>query len=626
MSKINYITREDGMPAMITAESDYDFIDTEEILEDYPYLIDSMNRENYYIENDFCFAFDELLYENKVVGFATFELNEKSVLILNECYIMPEFRSKGIFFDEICKMLFSAPEFGIMQPTRNLVELLIEYSFAKKITDDIVASGIDFYFNEIHAKSNKRDELFDEIHHSNFYDLKICSTILLNDNEIIYHDLSENDMRNYGKREKITEDYFNDTTQFFVENDFENTIQELKENLPEEKLTYGEIIGDGDGLSQLMQGIVDNGIISHDKALEIKEQLINEYESGRISDENIEEHFTEMIMSDLPESLLMDEFQEHLDSSDEGFGAVKEFFELIGDNEELANGIFNAMLSDDEVEFENLIVNEMNNNEEFSNRFMDMVNDWDGDETELPDEDYLDLNSLGLNMDSQYPIAEMMWGPNDDKYKLDDTYYGKDYPISHDIYIFRVLKSLKKHENLKIALASADMKGAMTAQAIESQLFALDFINNEVNYDNWDEFANECLTVNDLKNILRENSLKISGKKQELIDRIAKNKVPINEFRSEKVTVTPDGDEFIKENEWIEFYDTILDKFDFNDFVKYMDTHNGEFIELSVKYLQEHFKIAEKENNAQYMTDCRIALEMISAKDEKHFKNLEYTG
>lgn len=106
MSKINYITREDGMPAMITAESDYDFIDTEEILEDYPYLIDSMNRENYYIENDFCFAFDELLYENKVVGFATFELNEKSVLILNECYIMPEFRSKGIFFDEICKMLF----------------------------------------------------------------------------------------------------------------------------------------------------------------------------------------------------------------------------------------------------------------------------------------------------------------------------------------------------------------------------------------------------------------------------------------------------------------------------------------------------------------------------------------
>ena len=57
-----------------------------------------------------------------------------------------------------------------------------------------------------------------------------------------------------------------------------------------------------------------------------------------------------------------------------------------------------------------------------------------------------------------------------------------------------------------------------------------------------------------------------------------------------------------------------------------MDTHNGEFIELSVKYLQEHFKIAEKENNAQYMVDCRIALEMISAVDEKHFKNLEYNG
>ena len=39
MSKANYVIREDGMPVMITAESDFDFIDSEEILNDYPYIL-----------------------------------------------------------------------------------------------------------------------------------------------------------------------------------------------------------------------------------------------------------------------------------------------------------------------------------------------------------------------------------------------------------------------------------------------------------------------------------------------------------------------------------------------------------------------------------------------------------
>ena len=44
MSKANYVIREDGMPVMITAESDFDFIDSEEILNDYPYITESMNE------------------------------------------------------------------------------------------------------------------------------------------------------------------------------------------------------------------------------------------------------------------------------------------------------------------------------------------------------------------------------------------------------------------------------------------------------------------------------------------------------------------------------------------------------------------------------------------------------
>ena len=123
--------------------------------------------------------------------------------------------------------------------------------------------------------------------------------------------------------------------------------------------------------------------------------------------------------------------------------------------------------------------------------------------------------------------------------------------------------------------------------------------------------------------ILRKNNLKISGKKQELIDRIAKNQIPLDDFKSDKAIVTTDGEEFLQQNQWVDFYDTFLEKFDFNDFVKYLDNNDGEFIELSLKYLQKHLKLAEMENNSIYIADCIIAQEMISKAGNDFFKNTE---
>lgn len=382
MSNVNYVIHEDGMPVMISAESDFDSMDTEEILKDYPYIIESMNNEEYYLENEMCFVFEELVYENKVVGFATFELHDQLTLVLTECYVLPEFRGKQIFFNEICKMIFSAPQFGILQPTRNLVELLIDYSFAKKVNDDIVVSGIDFYFDEWDVKSNMRNEISNETLLSNFYDLGICSTILVDSGEVIYHNLLENDLRKYGERKELTEEYFKGTAELFFknQNEFEKLLHELKEELPREKWGYEVIVGDGEGLSDFMQEIVDNEIISQNRALEIKQQLIKEYEAGEISDEDIDERVTKLILGEMPDSMLFEEFQEFLDSpeaEDEDIQIMKEFFDMISDNKELGASIFNAVLSDDENEFENLIVNAMNDDEEFSNKFLELVDDHD---------------------------------------------------------------------------------------------------------------------------------------------------------------------------------------------------------------------------------------------------------
>ena len=626
MSKINYIIREDSLPKMITGESDFDFLETEKILENYPYIVKSMEKEEYYLENEMCFVFDELVYENKVVGFATYEFNDETVLMLTECYIMPEFRGNRIFFNELCKIIFSSSEFGILQPTRNLVELLIDYSFARNVTDEIVASGIEFYFDEFDARSNKKDGLLENIPFTNFYDLKICSSILINGNEVIYHNLLENDLKRHGKRKKLKKNYFKNITELFKKNEdeFEYVVIELEDNLPQEKLGYDEIIGNGEYLSEFMQDMVDNKVISYNQAVKIREELIRKYNSGEITDETIEDEFTMMIINEASD-ITFEGFQEFLNSTpDDGKDkqALKQFFDIVGDDEKLGEEILKAMITDDEIAFQNLILNAIENNEELYDNLIDLAYEMeDDDEMEVYNDEVLDIESLGLNLGSPYHVGEM-WESNDEKYKLDNTFYGKEYPITYDIYIFRVLKSLKKHNNLKIALAAADMDGVMTSYVIESHLFMQEFVSAEVNYDNWDEFANDSLTVKDLKNILRKNNLKTSGKKQDLIDRVAENQIPLDEFKSKKVRVTAKGDEFIHNNLWIDFYENFLDKFDFNDFMKYLDTNEGEFIEITLGYLEKHLKKAKKENDSEYISDCITAQDMISENGENYLKQL----
>ena len=628
MSKIDYVIREDGSAKLFSADPEVEFLDATDILEDYPYIVDSMEAEGYYMENDLCYLFDEILFENKVVGFATFQIRNKNEVILTECYILPQYRGNRLFFNELSKFLFVSPNFGILQPTKNIVELLISYAYAKKVTDDIVVSAFDFYFDDIYAESNKK-ELFsqEELPVSNFYDLSICSTIFVEDGEVIYHDLVENDLNNYGKRKDLTNDYFDNIIALFRENqkEYDELIIELKNELPQEKLDYDVIVGHEEGLSVFMQGFVDNEILSYDKAVEIKQQLIREYEAGEITDETIDDRLSELVLEESPD------LKELMTSPDAS--GIDELFELIGDNKELGEKILNAIFSDDLEEFYNLIFNEMNENEEFFKKFINYANQISDDDDDYMDDEYEpfinsndkidnDFDSLGLNLDSPYPIAEMMWGPNDDKYKLDNTFYGKDYPISHDIYIFRVLNTIKKTNSLKLALAVADMKGSTTSQFIELILTEQNFINDKVTYENWDEFAHDSLTVVDLKDILRENNLKVSGNKQELIDRIAENKVPLDEFKSDKVFITQKGEEFLEDNMWIKFYDDFLNKFDFNDYLKYLDNNEGEFIETTLNYLEEHLALAKKENNEEYKNDCLIAYSSISEIGEKYLKKL----
>ena len=607
MSKIDYVIRKEGYSDLICAESEWDFLVTEDILQNYPYILNSMAKEEYYIENEICTFFDEIIFENKVVGFATFQTRFDDTLLMSECFILPEFRGNRLFFNEICKMLFVNSKFGILQPTRNIVELLISYAFAKNFTENIVVSAIEFYFDDFDAKSSKNRELDeDEMNPSNFYDLSINSTVFVEGDEIIYHDLLENDLLKNGERKKLDENYFNDLKLVFSKNKdkLNELIIELKQELPKVEFGFNEIIGRGEGLSEFMQSMVDGDLLTYDEALGLKKQLTEEYDSGEITDDNIEQRIVYLLSDDELPFEDFTQFRELVDDTpidDEEADVIKDFINVIGENEELGNDIVQALLRNDDEAFHNAIMGAMANDESFMNNFIDLANQYGGHENEF----FLEDDQFDLLNDFEYS-----------GYKLDDTQYGTDYPISYDREIYHILDSLNSDANYSMILnfieSEISSKNMLTEVMLNSQL-----IKTEDDVIDWVNSAS-MFKKDELKDLLRENGLKVSGNKYELLKRLADNNVPYGET----FKITEKGKNYLKEFSWIEFYEDFLNDFDFDDFYRYLENHKGNLKEISLKYLDEHIALARQEDNEEYLENCILTKKIIQEDADEYIRDL----
>ena len=600
MSKIDYVIRESGLPRLFAAESEWDFLETEEILEEYPYILDSMKREKYYLENELCSFFDEILFENKVVGFATFQLRNMKTLLLTECFILPEFRGKRLFFDEICKMYFVGPEFGILQPTRNVVQLLLDYAFAKNFNDDIVVSAIEFHFDDYDAKSTKNRELDeDEMEPSNFYDLSITSTVFVDGDEVIYHNLLENDLRNGNERKKLDDAYFTNLKKLFSDNadEMNRLAIELKEELPQFQLGFDEYVGRGEGLSELMQNIVDENLITFEEARSIKDQLTREYDSGELTDDMVEQRLLSLLAIDEPSFENMGEFRQLLDSDEmagSDMSVITDFIDLIGDNDELGNDILKALIAGDESAFQNTITKAMANDDEFMNNFLDLANHYGGESED------------GYYMDEF----------EDNCYKLDNTEYGKDYPVSYDRQMYHLLDSLNRGADYFMAMNFIESEISSHEMLTQLMLHS-GLIKTEGKKIDWIN-RGDSFKKDDLKEILRENNLKISGNKPELLKRLSDNNVAYGET----FKITDEGKNYLKEFSWIEFYEEFLYDFDFDDFYKYKDNHEGKLIDLSLNYLNEHIDLARRIDDVEYLENCVLTKKIISDEGNKFLIDL----
>ena len=609
MSNFNYVVRDDEIPRVISCDNFHDLNVVDILKNDYEYILDSMKNESYYIYSPVGNFFEEILYNAKVVGFVIFDALSNFELRLIDCYILPEYRKNGLFLEVLSKFFAIGVNLRIVEPTRYVVELLIKYGFAKKVNENIVVSAIEFDFDECDINSNS-DEYIQSNQNisSNFYDLSICSTIFCDGDNIVYHDLLKKDLDKYGSRKELNDEYFDNIKKLFSENFkyYNQVLTTLREDLPDSYFDYDEIVGEGDELSDYLLFLVRDGFLDYDGVIHVRNKLRLDYENGEIKD-NIDmmkklgkymydEKFNSMNYADFKSF-----FNEVYEGSDE-FNIIASFFDVIGDNVELGDALLNILMNDDvtifsdrEYNYDLLEYDEILSQTDFNVDFSD----------EVDRKRYFDYLLKNRN----------------EKYKLNNEEDNHAYPLQYNLDMFNVLKWFKKYDNYSDAIIKCDLPSLEYENSIKELLLKKGYVDETVNYDNWNEFADKFLTVKLLKEFLRENNLKVSGNKQELIDRVRENNLSLNQFTTTDCSFTKAADNYLKDNCWMEFYNIFLLIFDFADFYNYFEKHSGDIDDIAFEYLDEQIELANTNDDFDLLNNCVNIKKLIDKYYEELFIN-----
>ncbi|MBQ7927519.1 MAG: hypothetical protein IJ287_02055 [Methanobrevibacter sp.] len=292
MDNTKLLNRDDNTQKVFLSEKSFDVCDI--LKKNYDYLFESIKSEGIILKGRECNLFKELVFEGHVVGFCTYDFSSEFITAaLNNIYVLPEFRGNHLFYLELQKTMMEYNKPSIIEPTRLVVELLVKYGFAKKVSESIVASSLEFIVPGDHVESNGKYE--NEELSTHFYDLSISASIHFLDIEngiLAYSSPLNFDIINYDcldARNDIDDSYFACIKEFFLKNDVNmmNEISQLEEKLPVKSYTLEEVVGEGDNFSHYISSLIDDAHVTHEKAIEIKRQMIEEYEAGMILNESL---------------------------------------------------------------------------------------------------------------------------------------------------------------------------------------------------------------------------------------------------------------------------------------------------------------------------------------------------
>jgi len=600
MAKNKYITRENGVGTLIYCKQEDMYIELKNILGNYKYIKKAIKKENHIFERPYGDFFREILYEKKVVGFAMYE-NYGNKTILNEIYIMPKFRKYNLFIRELYFMCNSGSNPCIYLARRDMVKEMMEEGFAAELKDGIVVSSIEFAFSYDDALCTD-DSFFDfeDFYFSPFFDLKINSSFYVDDNRLFYSVMNRNDFKKYGLSKHLNDTHFNDLRKCINQNiqEIERIIEETEDNLPQSIFDYDTIVGDGESLSEYMEGLIKEGVFDHDRAIEIRDILREDYKNGFVEGYELIPRMIHLVATesnerldskfDFEKKLQDDDFQNSLKKLEDG--------DFDHARKNLEDGILDLILANIKLDdFNHLNVDEDEKSQMI--KLLEIINE---------DEELLKRFKDAYKEDDLSSFAELIIDAAEDA-DIDADFLFREYDdaISYDLDIFRVLSAIVEWEDYVMMKENIELECGMSFDSFVQFLSDEDYLKI-IDSKDWNDYSS-VYKLEDLKEILRENDLRLSGKKQELIDRLNDNAVETNPIFS----LSNKGIKYLKDYAWIEFYENFLLNFDFNNFYNFYLAQSGTLYDISLDFLNRNMEQAISIDDEVYINNCNEAIKAI---------------
>ena len=200
--------------------------------------------------------------------------------------------------------------------------------------------------------------------------------------------------------------------------------------------------------------------------------------------------------------------------------------------------------------------------------------------------------------------------------------------------IFNVLNFLNSGYELEDILKEGNFGTFPSAQDCIKYLVDEGYLEGEFNAPSSGEALtaeeiSKKYTVAELKDILRENGLKVSGKKQELVERV----LPVlsddssessDDDISYDLELTDKALKFIDDNEWIDLYMFALVMFRFDDYETYVNNSSEGMIQTAHNFCDDIISKALMANQFLVFIDALSAKAHVFAYDKDYESFLDY--